>query len=77
MEDKIQTLVASALNIPASQVTDELAMKDVEAWDSLKHMELIVALEDGFATQFSFEEIVAMQSVGDIRRILNGKGSGG
>ena len=31
-------------------------MKDVEAWDSLKHMELIVALETALEVQLTFEE---------------------
>ena len=45
-------------------------MKDVEAWDSLKHMELIVALETALEVQLTFEEIVAMQSVREIKRVL-------
>ena len=48
---------------------------DVEAWDSLKHMELVVSLEEAFGMQLTFDEIVAMQSVGEIKRVLRAKGA--
>ncbi len=66
----METVVAEVLQIPAGTVTDDLAMKDLDVWDSLKHMELIVSLEGSFEVQFTFEEIVAMQSVGEIKRVL-------
>jgi len=66
----LKNLLAEVLQIPAATVTDDLAMKDLEAWDSLKHMELIVALEQSFELEFSFDDIVAMQSVGAIKQIL-------
>jgi acyl carrier protein len=50
-------------------------MKDLDVWDSLKHMELIVSLEGSFDIQLSFEEIIAMQSVGEIKRILKERGA--
>jgi len=60
--------------MPASDIKDDLTMKDVDAWDSLKHMELIVALEQSFEVQLTFDEIVAMQSVSAIKRVLRERG---
>jgi len=67
---KVESVLAEVLQLPPSQITDDLTMKDVEAWDSLKHMELIVALETALEVQLTFEEIVAMQSVREIKRVL-------
>ena len=72
-DEKIKSLVAGVLQIPAAAVTDELAMKDTEAWDSLKHMELIVSLEQSFDLELSFDEIIRMQSVGEIKTVLKNK----
>lgn len=66
-------MIAEVLQVPAAGITDDLAMQDVEAWDSLKHMELVVALETAFDVQLTFDEIVAMQSVGEIKRVLAGR----
>jgi acyl carrier protein len=67
---KVEGVLAEVLQLPPSEITDDLTMKDVEAWDSLKHMELIVALETALEVQLTFEEIVAMQSVREIKRVL-------
>lgn len=75
MDSKVDLLVAGVLQIPAAAVTDDLAMKDVDAWDSLKHMELIVSLEERFDLQLTFEDIVAMQSVREIKRVLSERGA--
>ena len=50
-------------------------MKDLDVWDSLKHMELIAELEREFDLQLSFDEIVTMRSVGDIKRVLTKRGA--
>lgn len=74
MEKNVEQLLANLLQIPVARVTDELAMKDLDVWDSLKHMELIGSLEEQLEVQLSFDEIVSMRSVGDIKRVLNTKG---
>ena len=70
MDNKVEALVAGVLQIPVATITDDLAMKDVDAWDSLKHMELIVSLEESFGLQLTFDDIVTMQSVREIKRVL-------
>lgn len=74
MGTNLEELLAELLQIPVTKVTADLAMKDLDVWDSLKHMELIAALEQQFELQFTFEEIVSMRSVGDIKRVLSNKG---
>ena len=70
LDEKVKAVLAEVLQVPPAIITDDLAMQDVDAWDSLKHMELIVSLENTFGLQLSFDEIVNMQSVGDIKRVL-------
>lgn len=76
MEISLETVLADILQIPKETVNDELAMKDLDTWDSLKHMELIVSLEQQLGIQLTFDEIVAMKSVGDIKRVLSKRGVG-
>ena len=75
MDEKIEGLLADVLQVPPATITDELTMKDLDAWDSLKHMELVVSLEQNFDVQLSFDDIVAMQSVGAIKRVLRERSS--
>ena len=66
--------MGTVLQIPPTTITDDLAMKDLETWDSLKHMELIVSLENTFGVELTFDEIVAMQTVSEIKRVLTQRG---
>jgi len=69
-DEKVKIVLAEVLQVAPAIITDNLAMQDVDAWDSLKHMELIVSLENTFGLQLSFDEIVNMQSVGNIKQVL-------
>jgi acyl carrier protein len=74
MGNKVAEILSQVLKIPVVAVSDNLAMRDVEAWDSLKHMEMIVAFEEAYHIEFNFDEIVAMQTVASIKRVLGQKG---
>ncbi|MCM3904872.1 MAG: acyl carrier protein [Pyrinomonadaceae bacterium] len=73
MHGKVTELLAEVLQVPAASINADMAMKDLEIWDSLKHMELIVGLEQAFEVEFTFDEIIAMKSVGEIQRVLEGR----
>lgn len=74
MEQELKTLLAEVFKIKEEEISDTLTMDETDVWDSLKHMELVVAIEHTFATELTFEEIVAMQTVQDIKQILQAKG---
>jgi acyl carrier protein len=74
LDNKLHPLIAEVLHIPLEKVTNDLAMSEVESWDSLQHMTLIASLEQTFGIDFTFDEIVAMQSVQEIKRVLREKG---
>ena len=74
MNQKIETLMADLFDIKKEDVTDSVTMANTDGWDSLKHMELIVSIEQAFGIELSFEEIVAMQTLKDIKKILKEKG---
>jgi len=74
LEIKLNELIASVLHLPVNSIVDPLTMSEVETWDSLQHMNLIASLEQEFGVEFTFEEIVSMQSVTIIKQVLRGKG---
>ena len=50
-------------------------MNNSDAWDSLKHMELIVSIENKFNVELSADDIVEMIDIKRIKKILNKKGA--
>ena len=59
-------------------VTRELSAQDVEEWDSLLHISLVVAVEEEFGIRFRVGEVESTKNVGDfadlITKRLNGDG---
>tara|TARA_Y100000816_G_C25698029_1_gene368981 strand:- start:39 stop:269 length:231 start_codon:yes stop_codon:yes gene_type:complete len=70
MEKTLKNIFSDLLKLDLKEINDDLTMKDLDIWDSLMHMELIVTIEKEFELEFSFEEIVSMQNFGEINRIL-------
>lgn len=77
INEKIVNVVGDVLRIAPSRVTDDLSMQTMDTWDSLKHMELVASLEESFGVQLTFDDIVAMRSVAEIKRLLNARGGPG
>ncbi len=75
MNQKLVKLIADLFEISEDGLTEELAIEDLEGWDSLKHMELIASIEEGFGIELTFDEILAMQSLGKMEEILKTKGA--
>ena len=73
MKDRVVEIVSQIMNVPIEQLDDDSSPDTVGNWDSLKHMNLILALEEEFNIAFSDEEIVEMLSVQIIVEILKEK----
>jgi acyl carrier protein len=52
------------------QVTPELSAKDVDGWDSLTHIRLILTIEKAFKIKFSTSEIGKLANVGDLVALI-------
>lgn len=55
--------MSDVLQIPLEQVLPETSPDNVETWDSIQHLTLVLALEQEFGIQFSPEEIEQLLSV--------------
>lgn len=58
----IRQIMADVFNIPAEEITEQSSQDTIEEWDSLKHLDLVVALEEEFAISIPVEEIGTMVS---------------
>jgi acyl carrier protein len=52
------------------ELRPELAAKDVDGWDSLTHIRLMLTVEKAFKVKFSTSEIGALKNVGDLVRLI-------
>lgn len=52
------------------QLTPQLSAKDVDGWDSLTHIRLILTIEKAFKIKFSTSEIGKLENVGDLVALI-------
>jgi len=67
---RLKTIIMSTLELPPEQWTLDLAFGRVGAWDSLGHVTLIFAIEDGFGIKFDSREIPTLTSVQKIQEAI-------
>jgi acyl carrier protein len=66
---RVVRAVSQIMGVPEQQVTDTSSADSLDSWDSLRHMNLMLALEEEFGVKFSDEQIMTMSSV---KRIVAG-----
>lgn len=73
MEDKIHRVVSDVMGVPIEEINSESSPDNIPAWESLSHINLVLALEAEFEIKLSPEDVLEMLSVGLIQTILNEK----
>lgn len=73
ISERFYPILAALLNLPQSNLSAASSMATVEAWDSLKQMHLVLALEEEFGIEFSDEEISSVASAAGLIESIEGK----
>lgn len=63
MKEMVFEIVARLMAAPVTSVDENSSPKSLERWDSLRHMKLILAVEERFGIQFSDEDIISIKDV--------------
>ena len=71
---KIQPLIAHTLKLPPDKITRETSDKDLAAWDSLAHVNLMMGLEQTFDLFLEVEDFPKLTSVEAILEYLKEHG---
>lgn len=69
-DDPVLAVFRSVFQNESLQVSDASSFEDVPGWDSEAHVNLVTELEEQFDVKFSIGEIMNMNSVGAIRKVL-------
>ncbi len=74
-EDALKHLMATMLNVDASIINEDSSMDNLSSWDSLRHMNLVLALEEEFKVTIPDEDAGNITSYKLIKLVLNDLGA--
>lgn len=67
---RLQDIFVDVFDDDSIMVTPKLSAKDVDGWDSLTHIRLLLTIEKMFKIKFSTSEIGKLESVGDLVTLI-------
>ena len=68
---KIKQLMSAVFEITAESITDDASSDNIENWDSLRHLNLILALEEEFGVSIPDEEVGNLLNYKLIELVIN------
>ena len=73
LAESVQKALAAALNVDGSEISAETQFGDLPQWDSMGHMEVLVALEKEFGVEVNADTITNLVSVPAICKYIQAK----
>ena len=70
LDRRVYRTLSAALGVDETELTDDSSPESVPAWDSLNHLNVILAMESEFGIELSAEDAFAMSTVARIRDVL-------
>ena len=64
--EKLNEIFCDVLDLDEVELTDTTCADDIEEWDSLSHIQLIVAIEKAYGIKFTSLEIMKWKNVGEM-----------
>jgi acyl carrier protein len=69
-EEKLRLVLSGLLGVPSDSISDATSKDTVDAWDSVKHLNIVLTLEEQFGVSFDEEVAFEIESVPQIRTAL-------
>jgi len=73
VSDKLKKVILNELNLQDFNFEDETTANQVPGWDSLNHINIILAIEKEYNIKFKGLEILKAKNVGDLQKLIDSK----
>ena len=70
MPERLEEVVGSILGISADKISDHSSSENIQSWDSLRQLSIILALESVYGITITTAEAVDMNSIAAIKTVL-------
>jgi acyl carrier protein len=73
VKDRLESVFRSVFADPLLKINEGMTADDIEEWDSVTHVTLLVHIEQKFGVQFRTGEVMTIANVGDLIALLENK----
>jgi len=70
MFEQVRNVASDIFGIPADKITAESSPETIENWDSMQHLNLVLAVEEKFGVQLDPEDIEQMKNIGAVAKVV-------
>lgn len=70
---RLSMLISEVLDSEDLEITLNTSAEDVDGWDSLAHVRIIIAIEEEFGVRFTTHEVAVLKTVRDVVKLLENK----
>lgn len=71
--DQVCEVAADVFSMPRASLSSASSPETIESWDSVQHLNLVLALESRFGVSLDPEDIEKMKSLGAVEKVIGGK----
>ena len=71
--NRVREIVSDVLQVDQDAITPDSSPENTATWDSVQHLNLVLALEEEYGLQFLPEEMDQMKTVGEIVELVAAK----
>ena len=68
--EQVRNIASDIFGVPADKITAQSSPETIENWDSMQHLNLVLAIEEKFGVQLEPENIEQMNSIGAVATLV-------
>jgi acyl carrier protein len=68
--EQVRNIASDIFGIPVDRITAESSPETIENWDSMQHLNLVLAIEEKFGVQLDPEDIEQMKNIGAVAALV-------
>lgn len=70
VKEKLQDVFRHVFDMKNLEISDSMTANDIEEWDSLMHINLIIGIEKEFSIKLTVGELTQLRNVGDAIKLI-------
>ena len=73
ISERLKSVILNELNLDDYDIQDETKADEVPGWDSLNHINVILAIEKAYNVRFKGVEVLRLKNIGELQQLVDSK----